>query len=548
MPQTRRRRRDAAPQTRARRKVAKRAETRAERNIKWIEHHLRVPEGRLVGQPVKVQAEQRRILAGIYDRPVSARRLRRAIISFGRKNGKTGLAAMLLLLHLCGPEAKPNSQLYSAAQSREQAGMTYNYAAKMVRMSPDLSTYVVAKESAKMLVCPELGTVYRALSAEVPTAYGLSPVFIIHDELGQVVGPRSELYDALETATGAHDEPLSIIISTQAPGDQHLLSLLIDDAIEQAKNAADTGIMPSTELFLWTAPIDADPWAESTWKLANPFYGTLLNPEVVRELAEDARRMPSKEAGFRNLVLNQRTTQTAALVSRLVWEACAGAPDRSALEAGPVFVGVDLSSRSDLTALAYIAQKERVWHAWVEFFAPGKGVDVRSRRDRVPYDLWAQQGLITLSEGATVDYAQPAERLIQLCSDYDVRAVAFDRWRMDVLEKELKNQGAEMKRAPEGPLVPHGQGYRDMSPAIDVFEAALLDGLILHGDNPVLKWCAANAVATMDPAGNRKVDKSKAKGRIDGIVALVMAFGATVSKVDEAPGPSVYEARGLLEV
>ena len=183
-----------------------------------------------MGRPVKLTAHQREWLEAIYDSPT-----RMLILSMGRKNGKTAFSAFLLLLHLCGPEAKPNSQLFSAAQSRDQAAILFALAAKMVRMSPDLREYVVVRDTAKQLACPELGTLYRALSADASTAYGLSPVFVVHDELGQVKGPRSELYEALETAAAAQDEPLSIVISTQAPTDADLLSLLIDDALAGAR-------------------------------------------------------------------------------------------------------------------------------------------------------------------------------------------------------------------------------------------------------------------------------------------------------------------------
>ena len=122
-----------------------------------------MPEGRLVGQPVRLRAFQRQVILGIYDNPAGTRR---AIVSFGRKNAKTALSAFLLLLHLCGPEARPNSQLYSAAQSREQASILFALAAKTVRLSPSLSQYVLIRDTAKQLACQELGTLYRALSAE----------------------------------------------------------------------------------------------------------------------------------------------------------------------------------------------------------------------------------------------------------------------------------------------------------------------------------------------------------------------------------------------
>lgn len=502
--------------------------TRAERNIAWIEEHCRVPEGKLVGQPVRLRSFQQEVIGGIYDGQT-----RRAIISVPRKNAKTSLAAMLMLLHLEGPEARVNSQLYSGAMSRDQAAVLFALAAKMVRMSPDLAEYVTIRDHAKQLHCPELGTLYRALSAEASTAYGLSPVFTVHDELGQVRGPRSELYEALETAAGAQEEPLSIIISTQAPNDGDLLSILIDDA--------KTGADPRTKLFLWEAPEDADPFKPATWKKANPMFGDLLSAEEVKDQAESAKRMPARESAFRNLVLNQRVSQVSPLIARAVWTGCADEPDVGVLRSKPVYAGLDLSARNDLTALGYFAvDDDGTEHTWCEFFVPEEGLIDRARRDRVPYDVWAEEGWITPVPGASVDYEWVAHRLVSLCDDSEVYAIGFDRWRIDVLKKELERLGVEL------PLIPHGQGFKDMSPAIDALEAVLLNGKMRHGGNPVLTWCAANAIATTDPAGNRKMDKGKAKGRIDGLVALAMAHGVTTA--DEPTGPSVYEERGLLEI
>lgn len=482
--------------------------TRGERNAAWIEAYCRIPEGKFVGQPVKLRPWQREIIRGIYDSPT-----RRAIISYGRKNAKTTLSAFLLLLHLVGPEARPNSQLYSAAQSREQAAILFALAAKIVRMSPELAGAVTVRDTAKQLYCAELGTLYRALSAEATTAYGLSPVFTVHDELGQVRGPRSELYEALETASGAQEEPLSIIISTQAPTDADLLSLLIDDA----KSGAD----PKLKLFMFTAGEELDPFSEEAFRAANPAYGDFLNADEVREQAEAARRMPSREASFRNLILNQRISQTSPFVARPIWERCSGAVDEAAFLAGPVFAGLDLSARNDLTALVLIAQDaDGRWHVRCEFFAPLTGIHDRATRDRAPYDVWHQQGRLTATPGASVDYEAVARRLAEVCDTYPVQTIAFDRWRIDVLKAELSRLGVEL------PLEPFGQGFRDMGPALDLLEADLLNEAVRHGNHPILTWCAANAVATTDPAGNRKLDKHKATGRIDGMVALAMARGA----------------------
>lgn len=502
--------------------MSARKPTRGERNIAWIEAHCRVPEGKLVGTRVVLRPWQRKIIKGIYDSPT-----RRAVISFGRKNGKTALAAFLLLLHLVGPEARANSQLFSAAQSRDQAAVLFALAAKMVRMSPDLNPLVNVRDTAKQLFCEELGTLYRALSADASTAYGLSPAFMVHDELGQVKGPRSELYEALETAAAAQESPLSVVISTQAPTDADLLSLIIDDA--------KTGADPKTKLFLYSADEAIDPFSDKAMRQANPAFGDFQNPVEVRDQAEGARRLPSRESSYRNLILNQRISQTSPLIPRLVWDSCAGEAETEVFLRGPVYVGLDLSARNDLTALAMVAKApDGAWHVRCEFFAPLIGLQARAQRDRVPYDLWVDRGFITATPGASVAYEAVAIRLCEVCDEFPVAAVAYDRWRIDVLKAELARLGREL------PLVEFGQGFKDMSPAIDTLEAEASNANLRHGANPVLTWNNASAIVVRDPAGNRKLDKAKSTGRIDGIVAVAMALGAA-AKAEVDTGSSFWE-------
>lgn len=480
---------------------------RSARNIAWIEEHCFIPEGKFVGQRVKLRPFQKKIIRSIYDSPT-----RRGIVSFGRKNAKTTLCALLTLLHLCGPEARPNSQLNSAAQSRDQAAILFALAAKIVRMSPTLVEHVGIRDSIKELFCPGLGTLYKALSADAKTKYGLSPVFVVHDELGQVIGPRSELYEALETAAGAHENPLSLIISTQAPTDADLLSILIDDA--------KTGADPKVKLHLFTADDTLDPYSEKAMKAANPAFGDFLNAAEVRDQAASAKRMPAREAAYRNLVLNQRVNTVNPLISRSVWIANGAAPDLASFE-GEVFIGLDLSARNDLSSAVAIAKaSDGKWDVEAMFWAPMQGLADRAHRDRVAYDLWARDGFITLTPGSSIDYSYIAQWLADYCADHNVRAIKFDRWRIDVLKAELARLGAEL------PLEPFGQGFKDMTPAVDALETALVNCSMRHGGNPVLTMCAANAIAIRDAAGNRKLDKSKSTGRIDGIVALAMAIGS----------------------
>lgn len=501
------------------------AETRAERNIKWIETYCVVPEGKDIGKPVKLRPWQKDDIRKIYDNPAGTRT---AIISFAKKNGKTSLAACLLLLHLCGPEAIPNTQLPSTAQSRDQAAVLFNLAAKMVRMSQDLNSNLVIRDTAKQIFCPDLGTLYKALSAEASTAHGQSPIFAIHDELGQVRGPVSELYNAIENAMGAHEAPMSIIISTQAPTDADLLSILIDDA----QNGRD----PCVVLSLYTADETLDPFSDEAIRQANPAVGDFLNAKEVRKQAENARALPSQEGLYRNYTLNQRVDKNSPFISKTIWQANGGAV--SDWEDAPVYAGLDLSATADLTAFVPMAWMDDAWEVKPTFWLPGEGLVEKSRADRVPYDVWAREGLLNTTPGRAIEYEFVACWLYEFCQSHNVVKIAFDRWGMKHLHPWLLKAGFTEEQI-EAIFEPFGQGFQSMSPALRDLESALLSSKIRHDNHPVLTMCAANAVVQLDPAGGRKFTKAKAAGRIDGMVALAQAFGVAPTEVEVAAAPLI---------
>lgn len=501
-------------------------QSRADKVCAFVEKHLIVPEGKDVGRPVRLRPWQRQIIEGIYEPNV-----RRVIISLGRKNGKTALVAMLVLAHLIGPEARRNAQIFSGAQSRDQAAIVFGLAAKMARMSPVLNKpeNVIVRDSTKELFSPLTGVRYKALSADATTAYGLSPVLAIHDELGQVSGPRSELYDALETAMGAQVEPLSIIISTQAPTDAGLLSRIIDNA-KSRRNAR-------TRLFLYTSDPEDDPWDEATWHKANPALGDFCSLDEMRDLAEEAKALPAQEAAFRNLNLNQRVSAEGHFIGPAVWALNGGEPDFSAFDRFPVYVGVDLSATQDLTAIVAIAIDENgIRHVRPWFFLPGEGLAERSRRDRVEYDVWAERGFLTPIPGSkTIDEDFIAKLLAPVLSRLDIRAIAYDRWQFESLRKAFTRAGYEPPF-----LEDFGQGYKTMTPALKALETVLLEGRARHGNHPVLTMCAANVRVASDDAGNRKLTKRRSTGRIDGMVAFAMAEGAAMSAVSSPVEPQLF--------
>lgn len=497
----------------------------SERVIRWIEKHLRIPEGRLVGKPVRLDEWQKDDIRLIYD---NAHVTRRAILSFARKNGKTALAAMLLLVHLCGPMARPNSGLYSAAQSRDQAAVLFGLAAKMVRMSPTLSGYVSIRDTGKELYCSELGTLYKALSAEAKTKFGLSPVFLVHDELGQVRGPKSALYTALETATAAQDSPLSIIISTQAATDGDLLSILIDDAL--------SGEDKSVVVKLYTAHMDLPPFDIDTIRQANPAFDSFQNQKEVLAMAADAERMPSFENEYRNLILNQRVESLSPFISRGVWDACNAAAQEDFGDA-KTYIGLDLSEVRDLTAKVAVAEINKLWNVAPTFWLPEEGIHERSKNDRVPYDLWSEQGFLSLSPGPTIEYEFVALDLRETFANSSVEAVAFDRYNWRHFEPWLKKVG--FKKRDLDKFIPFGQGTKDMSPALRAVEQAVYSRKMCHGGHPVLNMCMHNARVTSKDSAQRKLVKHKSKGRIDGAVALAMAMGVAATDNPTGNSPSI---------
>lgn len=519
---------------------------RVDKIVRFIET-LTVPSGKGEGKPFKLRKFQRRFIEDIYgpmDRGGN-RVVRRAVLSIGRKNGKTALIAALVLAHLVGPEAVTNGEIYSAANEREQAGIVFKYAAQIVRADRELESLIKIIDSTKRMVCFGNGSVYHAVSAEAGTKYGLNPTVVIYDELAQA---KSEaLYDALDTSMAARLEPLFIVISTQSNDPQHILSQLIDDGLN---NKGGT-----TVTHLYAVPDDAEDIFdnEKLWKLANPALGDFRSLDEMRDFAQKAKRMPTREAAFRNLYLNQRVDAESPLIPREEWKGCRAAVDGVLISEGdPIYLGLDLSGTTDLTALIAVSaddcDKVMGW-----FWKPGELIREHENRDRVPYMVWEKDGYIETTPGRTVQYDWVADKLAQIFAKYRVVGMAYDRYRIDDFMNaagrvgfEVYNEKADKPRPDAMRIVPWGQGYVDMAPAIDALEVSVLERKLKHDGNPVLTWNISNAIVISDPAGNRKIDKSKTRFRIDGAVALAMALGLKARDLMVDDGPSVYEERGIM--
>jgi phage terminase large subunit-like protein len=390
-------------------------------------------------------------------------------------------------------------------------------AAKIVRLSPKLRSYVTIRESAKELHCPRLSTSYKALGSDASTAFGKNPALTIFDELGQVIGPRDALFEAMSTAGAAQPNPLTIIISTQAPTDTDLLSILIDDAL--------TGQDPTTVLRFDTAPVDADPFAEETIELANPAFEVFQNKTEILAQRDDARRMPSRESAFRNLILNQRIEAEPQFLSEAVWDACSAEPvDIAGRE---IFAGLDLSEVNDLTALTLVYRDPTNGEvsAHLTFWLPEEGLLAKAGHDKQPYDLWRRQGYLQTTPGATVSYEYVAKYLYaKVFAKHRVIKLAFDAWNFRHLRPWLVVAGFNETTLNQR-FLEFGQGRKSMTPALRELQSLILGRKLRHGGNPILDWNAANCRTEGVDASNRKLSKQKSRGRIDGMIALTIAIG-----------------------
>lgn len=480
--------------------------TRADRAIQFIETFCKVPEGPMAGQPVVLEKFQKRFIRDVLDNKAITRR---AILSIGKKNGKTCLIAMLLLVFLVGPEARANSQIVSGAMEREQAAIIFNYTLKTIEQDPLLRLLVNPVESRKRLEGLLLGVEYRALAAVARSTQGISPILSIMDEIGQVRGPSSDFVDAVSTAQGAYKDGLMVVISTQAADDSDLLSTWIDDALK-----ADDG---RKVCHLYAAPAGCDLLDEVAWAAANPGLGTIRSKEDLANLASDASRLPSFAASFRNLNLNQRvSTATNTFVPPDIWEKNAAPP--SEMKGKKIYGGLDLSAVRDLTACVFESLEGDVWPF---FWLPAEGLREKAKNDKVPYVEWKDKGLLLTTPGASVEYEHVAEFLRGVFDTCDVQAIGFDRQFMRHLLPWLVKAGFTKDELAR--FIEVGQGFMSMAHPIRTLESKLLNGKLRHGGNPVLRMCVANAAVEQDAAGNRKFNKQRAFGRIDGLVALTMA-------------------------
>jgi phage terminase large subunit-like protein len=491
---------------------------------------LPITKGILLGERMRLLPDQRAFVEAIYETPT----VKVAVKSEPRGNGKTGLVAGLALCHLVGPESEKRGEIYSAASDRQQAAIIFEEMSAIIHAVPSFAARVNIQRFAKKMEVMSgegIGSTFESLPAEAKRGHGLSPTLFIYDELAQA--PNGELLGALRTGMGKRKRALGIVISTQAPEDDHPLSRLIDDGL--------SGADPSILVHLTAAPMEADPFAEATIRAANPALGVFLDAQTLFLEAEQAKRTPLWEPKFRNLRLNQRVhaNTESRLAQAREWRAGEAYVDLDALEGRSCFGGLDLALKHDLAACVLVFPDDAEVPgydvvAW--FWTPEGQMAARSPGEQERFREWIQAGHLTLLPGPIIQPAVIDRHLATLAARYDIRQLAFDPWQLQAPTAQFETPVTWEK---------FGQGRSQiMAASVRFTTECVRSGRLRHGGNPVLTASVLSADITLDRAGNPTLDKSKPRvgvARIDGAVALVMALGTAARQVGEhVDGTAVF--------
>ena len=445
------------------------------------------------------------------------------------------LTAAVALLLCCG-DGEERAEVYGCAADRQQASIVFEVAADMVRMCPALGKRVKILASQKRMVYLPTNSFYQVLSAEAYSKHGFNVHGVVFDELH--TQPNRKLFDVMTKGSGdARAQPLYFLITTAGTDPNSICyetHAKAQDILEGRKRD------PTFYPVIYGAGIDEDWTSPKVWKKANPSLGITVGIDKVKAACESARQNPGEENSFRQLRLNQWVKQSVRWMPMERWDACSHPVHEDELEGRVCYGGLDLSSTMDITAFILVfppRTEEETFIVLPYFWMPEDNIDLRVRRDHVPYDVWQRQGFLETTEGNVVHYGYIEKFIERLGEKFNIREIAFDRWGAVQMVQNLEGMGFT--------VVPFGQGFASMSPPTKELMKLVLEQRIAHGGHPVLRWNMDNIFIRTDPAGNIKADKAKSTEKIDGAVALIMALDRAVRCGNDV-SESVYDERGIL--
>lgn len=494
-------------------------------------------KGTWAGKRFELMDWQEQIIRDLFGilKPNGYRQFNTAYIEIPKKNGKSELAAAVALLLTCG-DGEQRAEVYGAAADRQQASIVFDVAADMVRMCPALNKRVKILASQKRLIYEPTNSFYQVLSAEAYSKHGFNVHGVVFDELHSQ--PNRKLYDVLTKGSGdARMQPLFFLITT-AGTDTHSICYEVH---QKAQDIIDGRKIDPTFYPVIYGADDTEDWTSpKVWKKCNPSLGETIGMDKVKTACESAKQNPGEENSFRQLRLNQWVKQAVRWMPMDKWDKCAFAVNEEQLQGRVCYGGLDLSSTTDITAFVLVfppLDEEDKYIILPYFWIPEDTLDLRVKRDHVPYDVWERQGYLQTTEGNVVHYGYIEKFIEELGKKFNIREIAFDRWGAVQMVQNLEGMGFT--------VVPFGQGFKDMSPPTKELMKLTLEQKIAHGGHPVLRWNMDNIFIRTDPAGNIKADKEKSTEKIDGAVATIMALDRAI-RCGNDTSESVYNDRGIL--
>jgi phage terminase large subunit-like protein len=507
----------------------------AQRAFEFFAQVLKLNGGEFEGAPFELQAWQQFIVGSLFGwiDLQGRRRFQVAYLEIGKGSGKSPLAAGIGL-YMMVADNEPRAEVYAAATKKDQAMILFRDAVAMVDLSPHLDALLVrtgGEQHTWNMAHLQSGSFFRAISSDDGQS-GPRPHCVLIDEIHE--HKSDDVVEMMRAGFKGRRQPLMLMITNSGFDQQSVCWAQHQYGERIVKQEID-----DDRYFAFVCSVDEtdEPFKdERCWVKANPNLGVSIKHEYLRDQVREAKGMPSKESRVRRLNFCQWVDAEDPFITRVVWEKNAAKPDMEVFKRHPVYVGLDLSARADLTACVFVAQDDAgEVHVFPVCWTPEQGLQERGERDRVPYEVWVRQGHLLTTPGASVDYDFIADALMQRVAEWDIVKIAFDRWRIDVLKASLRRQQVSDEFIDER-LVPFGQGFKDMTPALDDTEGLLLNNKLRHGSHPLLNMCASNSTVSKDPAGGRKLNKLKSRGRIDCMVAMVMAV-AVMPKLVQKPAP-----------
>jgi phage terminase large subunit-like protein len=504
-----------------------------QRVIQFCETFCKHYKGEWAGKPMLLENWQKLAILEAFGwkRADGYRLFRFMWMELARKNGKSQLAAALGV-YLLLADSEPGAEVYSSATKRDQARIVFTAAQQICKQNKELMQFV--KSQRTNLSVLKTQSKFEPLSSEGDTLDGLSPHGNIVDEIHAHKDRR--VWDTLVTAQGARTQPMNICLTTAGLFEPESIGWQLHD---HATSILDTTVEDDS-WFVWISSSDQgdDPYAPETWEKANPNLGVSIYPQYLEQMSQLASAQPSFLNSFLRLHCNVWTQQVERWLDADHWEACSHPVELDELEGRDVYMGLDLSSKLDLTALALVFPpiEDELWRLWVQCYIPRESMQERERLERIPYELWERQGWVTPTEGDVIDYDFILRDIEQLSERFNVVEVAYDPWAAQQTALKIRDDlGLE--------AVPMRQGFMSLSEPTKELERLVVSGKLAHGGNSCLTWQANNTTLRHDPAGNIKVDKAKSqKHKIDGIAASIMAIG----RASLHDGDSIYETEGIM--